>query len=191
MDEEVSFSANGSLDPDGALVGYYWDIDDVVHATGREAVHTFTWPGPHRVSLTVEDRLGATATAKITVQVYRGGPPPSPSFVMNDWNVTLGEGIYFDGGASFDDIGWIENATWTFGDGKTAKGLQVWHNYTKPGRYEVTLTVTNDRGSVNSTSTFVEVHGRPLTAPVVLLVVLVIGAGLLAAAAWPRRPEQG
>lgn len=177
--KDATFAGNASTDPDGPLVGFYWDFDDGVSGSGPEVVHAFTWPGDHTVSLTVEDRLGATNTKKLQVTVHEG-PPPTAEFTMDTWNISAGDGIFFDASASRDGNGWIADAIWDFGDGTSGHGLQVWHYYTEPGRHEVTLTVVNDRGESSSVSTFVEVegggpqYGMPVALLVAALVVVVL-----------------
>lgn len=64
----------------------------------------------------------------------------------NDLNVVL------DGGSSTDPDGTVAQWAWSFGDGTTAEGARVQHAYTKAGSYEVTLTVTDDRGAKTTTS---------------------------------------
>lgn len=61
---------------------------------------------------------------------------------LDDHEVTL------DAGASSDPDGSVVEYAWDFGDGQTATGAQqvVRHTYAQPGRYTVTLTVTDDEG---------------------------------------------
>lgn len=65
---EVTFSAAGSSDPEGALASYSWDFGDGSPAdSGETAVHRFTSSGEFTVVLTVSDSVGATAAADLTV----------------------------------------------------------------------------------------------------------------------------
>jgi|Deesub1362A_J573_1020465.scaffolds.fasta_scaffold00385_7 PKD repeat protein len=50
---------------------------------------------------------------------------------------------------------------WDFGDGSIATGMVVEHTYVDPGRYTVTLTVTNEAGASDTASAIVEVTGEP------------------------------
>lgn len=59
---------------------------------------------------------------------------------IDDLNLVL------DGTGSTDPDGSIARWSWSFGDGTTAEGERVQHAYTKAGQYEVSLTVTDDRG---------------------------------------------
>lgn len=60
--------------------------------------------------------------------------------------------VSFDGSASFNPNGTlIKSYSWSFGDGAVSgQGPLVPHNYTSPGRYSVTLTVTDQNGSTGT-----------------------------------------
>ena len=51
----------------------------------------------------------------------------------------------------------LTDFSWVFGDGQSGTGKTVTHNYTSAGTYNVTLTVTNDRGLTASTTKQVSV----------------------------------
>jgi PKD repeat protein len=59
----------------------------------------------------------------------------------------------------------IVSYSWNFGDGSSGSGKTPTHTFTSPGPYNVTLTVTNDRGIAASTTRQVTVGaGTPPTA---------------------------
>jgi len=57
-----------------------------------------------------------------------------------------GKKVEFDGSNSFDPDGVITSFSWCFGDGNISKDIVATHVYAKPGRYNVSLTVTDDEG---------------------------------------------
>ncbi|MFZ4668795.1 MAG: PKD domain-containing protein [Microthrixaceae bacterium] len=65
--------------------------------------------------------------------------------------------VSFDAGASSDSDGTIVDYAWTFGDGTSASGVTAEHTYTAIGTYTATLFVTDDDGSIGSTTRTVKV----------------------------------
>lgn len=55
-----------------------------------------------------------------------------------------------DASGSSDSDGSIASYAWAFGDGATGTGKLATHRYAAGGTYQVTLTVTDDRGGVDS-----------------------------------------
>lgn len=72
----------------------------------------------------------------------------------------------FDGSGSTDSDGVIAGYTWDFGDGGTSTDEEPDHTYTEAGSYEVTLTVTDDDGAVDTTARQLDVSGEDPTVPV-------------------------
>lgn len=63
----------------------------------------------------------------------------------------------FDGTASTDSDGTVQDYSWDFGDGVTESGVALNHTYVA-GTFIVTLTVTDDEGETNSVSQTVTVE---------------------------------
>jgi peptide/nickel transport system substrate-binding protein len=73
----------------------------------------------------------------------QGAPtPPDARAVASTALPRLGEPVRFEAPGAAPG----ERAEWAFGDGATATGTSVSHAYTTPGRYVVSLTVTNPEG---------------------------------------------
>lgn len=75
---------------------------------------------------------------------YLDGPQclqPAPEFAMTvtDYNGETGNAV-----VAFTNISSnFDSASWDFGDGNSSNGTNVSHEYTCPGTYDVTLTITN------------------------------------------------
>lgn len=75
-------------------------------------------------------------------------------------NTTSGDApltVNFDGSNSLSAIGPITTYSWNFGDGNTATGVQVTHEYTQPGIYTASLSIFNANGDFDVASQQIEV----------------------------------
>jgi PGF-pre-PGF domain-containing protein len=133
-DADGSFGGPGAFDDKLTVRG---DENETVRFTvgGLEADTTVTWEsGDHRqLSLLVTDDAAPTAVVSA-----RNG-------------ADVGASVSFDAGDSADN-GQIVQYKWSFGDGETASGETVSHAFGSPGRYEVTLTVTDMAGNTEKTT---------------------------------------
>jgi hypothetical protein len=78
---------------------------------------------------------------------------PSPVFTASA--VGLGAAATFDGSQSYDLVGPITVYAWNYGDGSpidTLRGARGVHVYTRPGVYQVSLTVGDASGLTNLTT---------------------------------------
>src|SRR5690606_10187553 len=153
----VSVDGSASSDPDGTVTSYEWDFGDGGSATGVQAAHTYEEPGVYEITLTVTDDDGATRS--VTQEVAVTTPP------VADFTATLdGARLDVDASASTDDEE-IVSYRWDFGDSGTATGVTASHTYTGGGTFDVTLTVTDNRGETGSVTREVTVVA-PNVAPV-------------------------
>ncbi|MDD5504905.1 MAG: PKD domain-containing protein [Candidatus Omnitrophica bacterium] len=148
----VTFDASGSGDPDGDALRYYWSIgDEAVKQAGPKMVYTFNSGGVHTVRLMVDDGRGYECSKTSTAFNIRVNTPPVANAGIN-LACCVDENTYFDGSYSTDADGDKLSYSWDFGDGKKADGVKVNHVYTKPGRYNVVLTVDDNSGTECNTS---------------------------------------
>lgn len=76
--------------------------------------------------------------------------------------------VQFSGAGSMDADGRIVTYTWDFGDGAQGSGVTQNHLYASAGRYNVTLTVTDDTGASHKASTTVTITGNRAPVAVIL-----------------------
>ncbi len=65
----VTFSADGSSDPDGSIAEYLWSFGDGATATGISAEHSYTEADDYTVTLQVTDNGGETGSAATVITV--------------------------------------------------------------------------------------------------------------------------
>jgi PKD repeat protein len=166
INDVISFNATSSYDPDGTIVSYHWSFGDDTTATGVSVSHSYTESRTYVVTLTVTDDDGATDTANAakailvkTVQTQNRNP--FASFTESAETVDTGENIFFDASGSNDLDGTIISYLWNFGDGDTAVGVEANHAYGDDGTYTVTLTVIDNYGATDSTTSTKNVLNRP------------------------------
>jgi PKD repeat protein len=150
----VTFDGSASSDPDGSIVAYDWDFGDGNTGTGVSPSHTYAAGGTYTVSLMVTDDAGATDTATTTATIGEGNQPPVAD-ANGPYSAEVGVPITFDGTGSSDPDGSIVSYDWDFGDGtvETDAGPTPSHTYAAEGTYNVTLTVTDDAGAMDSVGT--------------------------------------
>lgn len=112
---------------------YNWDFGDGNTANGKTATHTYTQDGSYTVTLTaavggggcqdqvVKENYIHVGTYKSDFEVPKGCAKVPLTF-KNTSNPLP------------------ESATWDFGDGTTASGIDIKHTFKSPGTYQVTLT---------------------------------------------------
>ena len=88
-------------------------------------------------------------TVKLSVSTGAGTNAPPVAIFAAPTDTRAGKPQTLDGSSSHDD-GEIVGYLWEFGDGSTGNGESVSHTWATPGRYEVTLWVTDDRGGQGS-----------------------------------------
>ena len=153
----VSTDAAASADPDGTIASYAWDFGDGATGTGVTATHAYAVEGTYTVRLTVTDGAGATGTTTRDVTVVRPANQ-LPTAAFGSAGTFLD--VDLDASASADPDGTIASYGWDFGDGTTGTGRTTSHHYATTGGYDVTLTVTDDRGGSATKTTRVNVSAN-------------------------------
>jgi PKD repeat protein len=159
--ESIRFDASSSKDLDGGtLENFAWDFGDGIPAENKSIVrHDFTSGGDKTVKLVVVDNEGAKSTS-FSYQI-RINKPPIAAF---DYNITGGNNVEFNASSSKDEDGKIRMYMWDLDDYsgilQSEKNI-VMKQYIKPGKYNVTLTVIDDKESMGSVSHEIVLEGAP------------------------------
>lgn len=145
---EVAFTGSTSTDADGQVGRYTWHFGDgEVETLLPDPSHTFTAPGLYHVVLLAEDdRNGVGLTSTVVTVRPPLNQPPVAELQVSARVASPGTALRFDASASTDPDGAVASYAWDFGDGQTATGATPVHAYAASGRYDVTLTVTDQQG---------------------------------------------
>jgi PKD repeat protein len=132
---------------------WLWSFGDGTTSTQQNPLHTYTQPGTYTVSLTITSGICSTTVSRQVV--YNGAAAdffvlsafaPCPPFPVQFYNT---------GDTSF-------NYQWNFGDGYTSTKYEPLHVYLYPGKYKITLIVSDSTGNCADTiekTDFIRVNG--------------------------------
>ena len=150
-----TFDASESSDSDGNISIYEWTLTSRLRHYGRTVEYTFDEEGSRTVRLRVTDDRGAEDAAEKTFNITLPKEPVARFTVScEDLECTL------DAGSSIASDGAITQYDWSFGDGHTASGGNVNHEYQEDGRYTVTLKITDSTKANTTTSQTIEVTAK-------------------------------
>jgi len=143
LGETVTLTATISA---GTHVTYTWDLGDGAVADDRIATHVYAAPGLYTATVTATNTI-SQVSASVTVLIEapvtglaanNDGPTPLGGETTLSATVETGSNVVYD---------------WTFGDGETASGATVTHQYPAAGSYVAEVTAHNNISSITATTT--------------------------------------
>lgn len=199
-----------------APYSYLWVFGDGATGVGASAQHQYNQTGAYEITAFVHDAAGhmgaATVSETVTPAGYGGGggdetPPVGSSLAaaLAGSPLTLfplttpsdgGTPLLVNASVSVESgTGSGEAINWNFGDGTTAIGAVVSHDFTRTGYYNVSVTATDSGANSGSAVTtvrvlplamIIEVNRTSSDAPFALTAAATIvgGAGQYGAVTW-------
>jgi PKD repeat protein len=161
--QDIFFNAQTTTDPDDDITGYSWDFGDGKNGTGVTVIHNYSETGTYKVTLTVTDSTGNSASITDTVTVSASKPPVAV-FEVSPITIYDGDTVFFNASQSTDPDGndTIQSYVWDYGDGNSGNGQTSTHVYQTPNRYKVILEITDEDGNTSTTSKEINVlDGAP------------------------------
>ena len=173
IDVGQSLTLNGSAtDPNlpwgSEALTYSWDFhNNGTWGDATGANPTLTWAqlsalgisgrGRYTIGLKVTDSTAQTSIATASLIVYRNEPVAVIDPVATG---ILGAPLTFGANSSYheDPSHRIVKYAWQFGDGQSALGTTVAHNYAAPGAYVITLTVMDQAGATDTKTATVNIQ---------------------------------
>ncbi len=153
-DESIYFT-DLSSSPNGAIANWFWDFGDgntvsIDAPNSPNVSHIYALPGTYNVTLTVTDATGCTDDFTRQI-VTENGPLANFTFTQT----CFGQPVLFTDLSSPNGGSDLFSWAWDFGDPlsgiNNSSTLQnPSHNFTAPGTYTVSLTVTNTQGCTNT-----------------------------------------
>ncbi len=166
-----TFSAVGSVDPNGDPFTYSWNFGDGgAVSTATTPTKTYTANNTYTVTLTLTDAWGVAASNSITLPIVEPGTNVAPVAVIPA-PACVARTCTFTALSSSDANGDAMTYSWNFGDGGAAStSATPAKAYAADGTYTVTLTVTDAWGQIGTTTRVVTI-AEPVTnvAPVPLI----------------------
>ncbi|MEE4218958.1 MAG: PKD domain-containing protein [Xanthomonadales bacterium] len=150
---DCSFDGRDSTDPDGEIVQYSWRFGDGKNGSGETATHRFGDGGGYDVRLTVEDAKGASHSITRRIEVIKPLAGPQAEFDVSCQQLSCSVDAEASVGGSHD----ISRYDWTFGDGSSASGAKVSHEYSDSGAFYIILKVTDKNGAQDTKTQLVRV----------------------------------
>ena len=161
-----SFTVDGteSSDSEGAITRYAWFANDTPAGEGSTNSITLDKPGLHTITLAVNDNSGFEEAVGHYTRQIRVNASPEGLWRTEPAELVPGESIKFIAGESYDPDGTITSYEWEFEDGSKASGASVDKVFEDGGLKNFTLTVTDNDGLQNSSTTIeasVNVNHQP------------------------------
>ncbi|MCW4049787.1 MAG: PKD domain-containing protein [Candidatus Bathyarchaeota archaeon] len=145
VNDSIIFDASDSSRGTGSIVSYSWDFGDGTTGSGETISHVFNTIKTYAVTLTVKDSLNQVSTITSSLDIGLR-PNEFPIAVAGSSRTAFtGQNLTFNGHRSVDPDGDIISYLWEFDDGTISTNGLAEHVFLIPGRYNVTLTVTDDR----------------------------------------------
>ncbi|MDP5273144.1 PKD domain-containing protein [Chengkuizengella axinellae] len=139
-------------DPSGTVVARPLRDATANLAAGTYYIIAYTWSGYPALDYT------------ITVTGGGGGSTNNAPIALAESSTTtaeVGEQITFFGDGSTDSDGTIDSYEWNFNDGETSTSQNTRHTFTAAGTYNVTLTVTDNEGAIDTDTITITVGDTP------------------------------
>lgn len=158
---QMTFSGQGSRDPDGQIVSYAWSVDGQPAGSSAQLTKAFDRVGAHRVALTVTDNAGATGSTQVAVQVIssHANQPPKVKLTASSRSPRAGQQVRLTALAS-DPDGSITGLRWRLPGRKTFSAGRRIRVRLKAGSQTITVIATDNDGASAQASIPLKVRRR-------------------------------
>ncbi|AKB81250.1 hypothetical protein MSBR3_0672 [Methanosarcina barkeri 3] len=136
---KIQFTDKSSNSP----TSWKWTFGDGKTSTSKNPAYTYSKAGKYTVSLTVKNAAGSSTKTIKNYIVVNELKIPVASFSAKPTSGKAPLNVQFTDKSSNNPTSW----KWSFGDGTYSTSKNPAHKYSKAGKYTVSLTVKNAKGS--------------------------------------------
>ncbi|MEM2870433.1 MAG: PKD domain-containing protein [Thermoplasmata archaeon] len=155
--DDIAFTPE-VFDMDGTIVQYFWDFGDGQTSSEPNPIYRYRIKGTFQITLYVIDDNSAMSNIARKQIIIENIPPQGAINVSSMSPLTFEKINLTATGRDVD--GSVKLFIWDFGDGTTAVGENVSHEYRDDGTYEVKLRVIDDDFDENVTNITINVRNR-------------------------------
>ncbi len=132
----------------GVPTKWKWSFGDGKYSTAKNPVHTYSKAGKYTVELTASNAAGSN-TLKKSGYINIAAPLKAPvaAFLASPRSGKVPLKVQFTDKSTNNPTSW----KWSFGDGAYSTAKNPVHKYSKAGKYTVSLTAKNAKGSNTKT----------------------------------------
>lgn len=141
-------NSDSSSDLNNDELLYSWSVNGNEVANTANSTLSLDEPGDYKITLTVDDQRRTTNSVQELTKDIHVNAAPSP--VITAVPMTSSSNVEFSAASSMDAETELRSFAWDFGDGNTATGPNVSHQYQSTGSYTVKLTVDDGFALANS-----------------------------------------
>jgi hypothetical protein len=154
VDEDITFDASKSYDPDGGNITFWkWDFGDGTNGTGEIVDHSYSNIGEYMASLTVKDDEDTTASNKFTVSITQPNIPPSKPILKGNISGNKNTTYQYDVlSVDLDNDTIKYTIDWNDGTAPDVSNFlpsgntyTTFHSWTEAGRYTITISADDNK----------------------------------------------
>ncbi|MCO5382665.1 MAG: PKD domain-containing protein [Methanosarcina barkeri] len=131
----------------GSPTSWKWSFEDGKTSTSKSLTYTYSKAGKYTVSLTVKNAAGSSTKTIKNYIVVNALKAPVAAFSATPTSGKAPLNVQFTDKSTNSPTSW----KWSFGDKTYSTAKNPVHKYSKAGKYTVSLTVKNAKGSNTKT----------------------------------------
>ncbi len=153
----IRFDGSRSYDPDGNITSWSWNFGGNTHVNGETVDHSFLEAGTYTVSLTVTDDIGETDTDTTTCVIGESNRAPTKPTILGPLSGTKNTLYTYTASSTDPDNDplqysflWEGSISQPSGFIPSGINYSVTHRWMNAGRYNLTVTVTDNQTESSS-----------------------------------------